>query len=124
MRADFELAARRKECGEMNDLLREFRDSSNNLNNGLCAVAADKIEDQEYEIERQTNNALCLHAQVEELKNILDLAKNALTCVSDVYTNSDDEAGECAFCHERSYKPHALDCKKMLALNAMERFYA
>lgn len=47
------------------------------------------------------------------------LALSALEWMSDIYVGDDDDAGECASCHERSYKPHAPDCKKNNAIIAL-----
>jgi len=49
----------------------------------------------------------------------MKLALSALEWMSDVYVGDDDDAGECASCHERSYKPHAPDCKKNNAIIAL-----
>ena len=43
----------------------------------------------------------------------------ALEWISDCHVGDDDDAGECASCHERSYKPHAPDCKKNNAITAL-----
>lgn len=49
----------------------------------------------------------------------MKLALSALEWMSDVYVGDDDDAGECASCHERSYKPHAPDCEKNNAIIAL-----
>lgn len=54
----------------------------------------------------------------DELVAALESAADALRWMSDCYVGEDDEAGECASCHERSYKPHAPDCKKTKAIEA------
>lgn len=52
--------------------------------------------------------------------DIIRVALEALQSISNCYVGDDDEAGECASCHERSYKPHALDCKKNNAITALK----
>jgi DNA-binding IscR family transcriptional regulator len=49
----------------------------------------------------------------------MTLAREALRWIGDVYRDIDDEAGECASCGERSYKPHAKDCKRANAISAI-----
>jgi hypothetical protein len=49
----------------------------------------------------------------------MKMALEALEWISDVRQDEDDEAGECASCHERSYKPHAPDCAKQNAITAL-----
>ena len=50
---------------------------------------------------------------------VVEKALQALEWMSDCYVGDDDDAGECASCHERSYKPHAPDCKKNNAITAL-----
>lgn len=50
----------------------------------------------------------------------LKLAREALTWISDVYVGDDDYVGECASCHERSYRPHHPNCKKQAAIAAID----
>ena len=54
-----------------------------------------------------------------KLREAAQLALRALEGMSDCYVGDDDDAGECASCHERSYKPHAPDCKKNNAIAAL-----
>ena len=67
-----------------------------------------------------------LRAKVERQREELDalqaaaiLAINCLENISDVYVDADDDCGECASCHERSYRPHAPGCAKQAALVAL-----
>jgi hypothetical protein len=53
------------------------------------------------------------------LREAAQQALEALESISDCYVGDDDDAGECASCHERSYKPHAPDCKKQNAITAL-----
>ena len=50
---------------------------------------------------------------------VVEQALEALEWISDCYVGDDDDAGECASCHQRSYKPHAPDCKKNNAITAL-----
>lgn len=56
---------------------------------------------------------------MNDLESAAQLALEALEWMSDCYAHEDDETGECASCHERSYKPHADDCKKDRAIKAL-----
>jgi hypothetical protein len=53
------------------------------------------------------------------LREAAQQALEAMESISDCYVGDDDDAGECASCHERSYKPHAPDCKKQNAITAL-----
>jgi hypothetical protein len=53
------------------------------------------------------------------LREAAQQALEALEWISDVYVGDDDDAGECASCRERSYKPHAPDCKKANSIAAL-----
>jgi len=53
------------------------------------------------------------------LREAAQQALEAMESMSDCYVGDDDDAGECASCHERSYKPHAPDCKKQNAITAL-----
>jgi hypothetical protein len=53
------------------------------------------------------------------LREAAQQALEALENLSDCYDGSYDSSGECASCHERSYMPHAPDCKKQNAITAL-----
>ncbi len=57
-------------------------------------------------------------------KSVLEQALMALTWMSDCYVGDDDDSGECASCHERSYMPHAPTCKKQNAINTLQSVLA
>ena len=64
------------------------------------------------------------HAQAKRIAEqdiLLRQALEALESIGDVYANDDDEAGECASCHERSYRPHAPKCKLANAITAIRQ---
>jgi hypothetical protein len=46
--------------------------------------------------------------------------REALSWISDCYVGDDDEVGECASCHQLSYKPHHPDCRKQNAIAAID----
>ena len=56
---------------------------------------------------------------MNDLRTAAQQALEALQWISDCHVGDDDDAGECASCHERSYKPHAPDCKKNNAITAL-----
>ena len=56
---------------------------------------------------------------MNDLRTAAQQALEALEWISDCHVGDDDDAGECASCHERSYKPHAPDCKKNNAITAL-----
>ena len=56
---------------------------------------------------------------MSDLRTAAQQALEALEWISDCHVGDDDDAGECASCHERSYKPHAPDCKKNNAITAL-----
>jgi hypothetical protein len=60
-----------------------------------------------------------LRTENAALRNAAHLAQTALTNMSDVYVGDDDDVGECASCHERSYRGHAPDCERTQALLAL-----
>lgn len=54
-----------------------------------------------------------------DLRAAAQQALEALENLSDCYVGDHDSAGECASCHERSYRPHAPDCKKQNAITTL-----
>jgi hypothetical protein len=53
------------------------------------------------------------------LREAVQQALEALENLSNCYAGVHDSSGECASCHERSYMPHAPDCKKQNAIIAL-----
>jgi hypothetical protein len=53
------------------------------------------------------------------LREAAQQALEALENLSNCYAGVHDSSGECASCHERSYMPHAPDCKKQNAIIAL-----
>jgi len=53
-------------------------------------------------------------------EEMLESVREALSWISDCYRGDDDEVGECASCHERSYDPHSPDCRKQNAIAAID----
>ena len=51
---------------------------------------------------------------------MLEEVREALSWISDCYVGDDDEVGECASCHERSYDPHSPDCRRQNAIAAID----
>ena len=56
---------------------------------------------------------------MNDLRTAAQQALEAMEWISDCHVGDDDDAGECASCHQRSYKPHAPDCKKNNAITAL-----
>jgi hypothetical protein len=52
-------------------------------------------------------------------RKVIEDALDALVWISNCYVGDDDDVGECASCGERSYKPHAPDCKKQNSIIAL-----
>lgn len=56
---------------------------------------------------------------MSDLRAAAQQALEALEWMSNCYVGEDDEAGECASCHERSYKPHHPNCRRNNAITAL-----
>lgn len=55
----------------------------------------------------------------ETQRAAMQQALEALESMSACYVGDYDDAGECASCHEPTYKPHAADCKQANAIEAL-----
>jgi len=56
---------------------------------------------------------------MSDLRQAAQQALEALEDISNCHVGDYDLAGECASCHEVSYKPHSADCKKQNSIDAL-----
>ena len=56
---------------------------------------------------------------MSDLRTAAQQALEALEDISNCHVGDYDLAGECASCHEVSYKPHSADCKKQNSIDAL-----